>query len=157
MIRKINLILLVHVRRPIQTFVMNNLYWIVHIKNLTDTMEKRRLLKASVKNVKDISKIMMNFKWTSDLIMDWNPWVITIIDKELQDDCDGAAVLGKWLFEKIGMKSKIRYLFNDGGHAVCITDDHTIMITNHRTVKLNPNSWKWDVLNEFGGRYTIII
>ena len=98
------------------------------------------------------------FKWQDDVVGDWTPWVSTVIAKDLQDDCDGAAALAKWWFKQNGVEAEILNLYSDkSGHTICVTKDRTKMVTNERVVNLNPTCWEKEMLEYFGGKYTEII
>ena len=105
-----------------------------------------------------LDAFMMKFLWQEDVMGDWTPWVMTILCNDFQDDCDGAAVLAKWWFKEHGVEAEILNLYSDKeGHAVCVTKDREIMVTNERVVNLNPACWEKEMLDYFGNKYTVII
>lgn len=62
------------------------------------------------KKIDGVKLIMSRIEWRADKIFDWYPWLKTIVANEYRDDCDGAAVLGKWLLEQAGYEACIFHL-----------------------------------------------
>ena len=143
--------------KPIISFIVNLIYWLFHILKLKSVLENKNNIKDTVVNITDVQNQMKKFKWTKDTLFDWSPWVLTILNNDYKDDCDGAANLGKFLLNNIGIKSSVINLYGDGGHAVCISKDKKIMISNNEVVKLDPKNWKSDIFKSFNNRYNIII
>jgi hypothetical protein len=109
--------------------------------------------------MEDVVELMRRFEWKKDFFIDWRPWVITIINRKLKDDCDGAAVLGRWALKKIGFEADIFELWDRDakiGHAVCITKNKGIMISNESVVLMNSDDWRGDVLRYHDGMFNII-
>lgn len=104
-----SLILKKNIIGPSWSFIINFIYWCFHIFQLKKTIIKKQSLLFKVKKISDIQNIMKDFKWRKDNITDWTPWVLTIINNNLKDDCNGAATLGKFLLKFINIKSKIYY------------------------------------------------
>ncbi len=145
--------------QPVFSFFANILYWIIHIFNLNKTLKEKKRIKKEIRTVDDVIKIVNSFKWRKETI-DWFPWIITIINARMKDDCDGAAILGKWLLENIGIESEVLHLFKSNwieGHAICVSKDKKIMISNQNFISINPNNWKFDVLKMFDFKYKYII
>jgi len=144
---------------PIWSFIINSLYWLFHIHQLKKVLViKKNKLRSSVHSIKDVKKIMSNFKWTKDNFKDWTPWLITIINRDLKDDCDGAAILGKWLLKQINIKSSIYYLYGKNcGHAICISSDKSLFISNHQVLYLTKINWKHKILKRFDYKYNQIV
>jgi len=130
---------------PIASIIMNLRYWWNKWDKWKDATEK---MDIDVYNLQDVAHIMSTFKWTPDKYVDWKPWVHTIFANDMKDDCDGAAVLGKWLLGKIGFEARIVKLWKTGsneGHSICVTADNTIMVSNNDVMNINPNHWNKDV------------
>ncbi len=157
---------------PIWSFIVNFLYWTFHIFHFKKAIKEKSNLKSKTINIRNIQSIMTDFEWKRDSLKDWAPWVITILDRNLQDDCDGAAVLGKFLLKSINIKSKIYHLVGKkGGHAVCISNDKKILISNNQVSyiiknkafnenyisKIMRDKWKIEVLKKFNYKYSKII
>lgn len=146
------------------SFFINCLYWMRNFKHIVKTYKKMKKIKF--KTIQDVEKLMSDFYWKADSIFDWSPWVITLIHKNLHDDCDGAANLGKWALQKIGIKSKIYHLWgkhkNTGkwvGHAICVSEkvsNTRIMVSNECVEILSGNDWKNKVLKWHFNIFNII-
>jgi len=145
MFKKAGLVFVVNVVDPIIDFVYNVCYWILHIKDIKWAIgEKKRCKSISTFNLMD------KFFWRRESF-DWTPWVITLVNTGFLDDCDGASALGKWAWKNEGIKSTVYSLIRDGGgHAVCVRDDHTQMISNSDIIDIDPDNWKYDVLTKTG-------
>ncbi len=73
---------------PTWSFIVNCFYWLFRLNRL-----KKYLPIKNDYSYLTLNELMSKFKWKADNLKDWNPWVITIIARDLVDDCDGAAVL----------------------------------------------------------------
>lgn len=122
------------------SLIYNAVYWCVHHSEWESTVDSVEAEEKRLKGLKDVRILMSSFEWTSDGIIDWQPWVETIFNRRFRDDCDGAAVLGKWALEQIGIKSRIVRLWAKGkvqGHSVCVSEDNRIMISNSDVIELD--------------------
>jgi len=130
------------------SFFINIFYWIIHFNELKNTLILKKIIKKRINTIDDVKKEIARFKWKKEKI-DWIPWVITIIHRHLEDDCDGAAVYGKFLFEKcLKMKADIYYLFRGiTGHAVAVTKDKRFMISNDILYTFKINNFEKELLN----------
>jgi len=130
------------------SFFINIFYWIIHFNDLKNTLVLKKLIKKRINTIGDIEREIAKFKWKKEKI-DWIPWVITILHRHLKDDCDGAAVYGKFLFEEcLKIKADIYYLFRGTiGHAVAVTRDKKIMISNNNLVTFKMNNFEKELLN----------
>jgi hypothetical protein len=143
----------VHFSKPIWSFIRNCVFWLGHLNKIGEF----RKIKAGIKSL-SIETLMERFVWGEDQAGDWTPWVSTVIAKDLQDDCDGAAALAKWWFKQNGVEADILNLYSTKeGHAICVTKDRTKMVTNERVVELNPITWEQDVMQYFGNAYEVIL
>ena len=88
----------------IRNFFMNMFYWICNFDKLGEAKEYKKNIK--VEDTTHVEYYMNLFKWKEDKPWDWTPWVITICARKLEDDCDGAATLGRWLLSKINIDSR---------------------------------------------------
>ena len=148
-IRKIG----IHFSKPIWSFIRNCAFWLFRLNKIGQVKKEMEATKGL-----KIETLMNLFKWQDDVVGDWTPWVSTVIAKDLQDDCDGAAALAKWWFKQNGVEAEILNLYSDkSGHTICVTKDRTKMVTNERVVNLNPTCWEKEMLEYFGGKYTEII
>ena len=151
----------VYIYMPFISTLVNLWYWSKNIKDLYYTIDKSIKIKREVTDIEDASEFMGDFDWNAEKI-DWKPWVITAIHKyisETYDDCDGAAVLWKWLFRNVGYDAEIWHLRGKGvGHAVTITKDKEYMGSNSILYKFrSPNNWKEEILDYyFDGKYDYI-
>lgn len=142
----------VHATIPIYSFVVNCLYWLTRLDKIKSV--KARQEYYSTLPIKDL---MARFVWTEDST-DWTKWPLTLINDNLTGDCEDAAALAKWRWKQGRIKSRIYYLYNSkAGHAVCINDRRTLMITNERIVNIHPESWKEDALGYFENVYEVIL
>lgn len=143
----------VYFAKPIWSFIVNCVFWFGHLNKIGAV--KREM--EATKGLK-IETLMNLFKWQDDVVGDWTPWASTVIAKDLQDDCDGAAALAKWWFKQNGIEAEILNLYSEKeGHAICVTKDRMRMVTNERVVELNPATWEDDILRYFGNKYVVII
>ena len=143
----------IHFSKPIWSFVRNCVFWLFRLNKIGQVKKEMEATKGL-----KIETLMNLFKWQDDVVGDWTPWVSTVIAKDLQDDCDGAAALAKWWFKQNGVEAEIFNLYSDKeGHTICVTKDRTKMVTNERVVNLNPTCWEKEMLEYFGNKYTVII
>ena len=143
----------VYFSKPIWSFIRNCAFWLFRLNKIGQVKKEMEATKGL-----KIETLMNLFKWQDDVVGDWTPWVSTVIAKDLQDDCDGAAALAKWWFKQNGVEAEILNLYSDkSGHTICVTKDRTKMVTNERVVNLNPTCWEKEMLEYFGGKYTEII
>ncbi len=144
--------------KPVWSFIINLVYWIFNIFSLPEALDTKKIVKNSIKELIHVKSYMKKFTWTKDNYKDWNPWVITIIHRDLKDDCDGAAVLAIWLLSLVNIESQMVHLYGEkSGHAVCVSKDRTIMFSNNDFVSLKPDNWEKQVLSCFGDRYTKVV
>ncbi|MBC8427316.1 MAG: hypothetical protein H8D97_00345 [Proteobacteria bacterium] len=131
----------------INNFLMNILYWVGHFNKLSEAKEYKRSIE--VRSIENIKYYVNMFKWKEDRPWNWTPWIITLCARRLEDDCDGAAELGKWLLSKINIDSNLIVLKgSEGNHIICIDKNKTFMITNNQFVTINDSdNWKNEVLN----------
>ena len=143
----------VYFSKPIWSFIRNCAFWLFRLNKIGQVKKEMEATKGL-----KIETLMNLFKWQDDVVGDWTPWVSTVIAKDLQDDCDGAAALAKWWFKQNGVEAEILNLYSDkSGHTICVTKDRTKMVTNERVVNLNPATWEADVMEYFGNEYEVII
>lgn len=140
--------------------IFNIGYWIKHRNDWKITKSQMKSFKNKIESIDDAESFMNNFEWRAEKI-DWTPWTITAVHMYMTgvfDDCDGAAVLWKWLFEICGYKATIWRLRGDSGHAVTITEDKQYMGTNNTLYKFNnPDDWKKEMLEVyFDNKYDFI-
>jgi len=140
---------------PIWSFFINFFYWLFHFPVIFHVWAEKKELKKSIKTVRDISNLLKYFKWKADKFMDWKPWIITLIAREYNGDCDDAAVLAKFLFKQIGIKGKVWSLFGETGHAVFVSNDRKFMTSNG---SVHEGLWtEIAVLNHFRDKYSEVI
>jgi len=140
---------------PIWSFIVNCFYWIFRLNHI-----KKYLHIKNDYSYLTLIELMNKFKWKEDNLKDWTPWVITIIARELVDDCDGAAVLAKWWYKEHASEGRIVVLYSADGnfaHSVCIKENNKEFVSNNEVVVLNPNNWEEDLLQKFGNKYSVII
>jgi len=145
----------VHFMCPIWSFIVNLCYWLCRPSGIKEAREKKKIYLAL-----PLEDVMKKFKWTEDKFKDWLPWIITIINKEFSDDCDGAAVLAKWWWKKNNKQSRLVFLYSaDGkyGHAVCVLNDNTCFVSNSQVLYLDNTDWRQDLLEAFNNKYAVII
>ena len=145
---------------PLYSFLINSLYWLFHLSDLKSAKKEKEYCKKTITDIKDIENFLSKFTWTKDNYIDWTPWIITIFDRHLKDDCDGAATLGKWLYKCIGIESNMAVLYKDipgTAHMVCIRKDKTEMISNSHIITLNPSNWQQSIYDYFDNVYIKIV
>lgn len=143
----------VYFAKPILSFIVNCVFWLFRLNKISGVKREMELLKRF-----PIEHAMSFFKWKEDNLVDWTPWVSTIVYNTLTDDCDGAAAFAKWHFSTRSIKSRIVCLYADKiGHAICVTNDHTKFVSNDRVISINPISWYDEIMEYFGGKYEVMI
>lgn len=143
---------LMKMKRKTRSQLCNMIYWSKNISDFKKTLDEKKSLQYSIKRIEHVKKYMDSFVWRRENV-DWDPWVITVIHNGLRDDCDGAAVLGQYLFKLIGKDADIFHLIGkESGHAVTITKDRDYMISNSNLHKIEDN-WIKDIYDYFNGRY----
>ncbi len=101
--RKVIIFLYVVVLRTELTFVINIIYWLKNFKSLEKARAEQKEYKSYAEYMYGIISIMKRHKWVSDAwygALDWSPWPLTMINKNMHDDCDGAARMARWLCRK---------------------------------------------------------
>ena len=111
------------------SLLSNIFYWITHLRELDNALKEKSRLKDYASFFYGVKKALQAYKWKSDPmkgLLDWSPWPITVISKRMQDDCDGAARLARWLcrYSK-QVESAHEYIIVDGwniksAHVICI-------------------------------------
>ena len=143
----------VYIECPAWSFLVNCGYWLFHIHQIKGALAEKKKIKARCRTLVAVRLELAMFEWKKDSLKDWTPWVITIINNNFRDDCDGAAVYGRWLLKNIGIKSKILHLRGKTGHDVCVTADKKWMVSNDTLADISGK----DVLEYFNGKYKTII
>lgn len=109
-----------------------NLFYIIrHIR--TVRMTKDIMAKIKLNDLDDVIAMQSKFEYVSDpKWFDWQPWPVVMFLKNFRDDCDGAAVLGKWSLDKINKPSTYYKLTSKEGtrHLVTLSDDGKVLISN---------------------------
>ena len=148
--------LAVHTITPVWSFIVNVVFWLFNLNHIKKALSEKKWLKKNVLTLNDVKREMGMFTWKKDSYGDWIPWIITIIHNNRFDDCDGAAALGKFLLDNIGMDGKILHLRGNGkvGHAVVVSKDRSVLISNSDVVKLNPISWEAGMYGLFKNKYS---
>lgn len=140
------------------SFVYNILYWCVHWREWDATVDVMEAEAQRLETIYDVKRLMLTFVWTSDGFLDWQPWIETMFSRRFNDDCDGAAVLGKWALEKIGVESRIVRLWKTGsrfGHSVCISNDNKYMVSNDEVHMLD-GDFPQNVYSRFGNDFNVM-
>ena len=144
--------------RPIWSFIINFLYWIIRPHRVCTTIKRRNLIAKSIHSLSDIKTLMSKCRYKKDKTKDWLPWIITLVDRDFEDDCDGAAILGRWAFKQIGVKSDLVSLYGkNSGHMICVSKDRKYIISNNYIFNLITNNWKKETLDIFKGKYNKIL
>ena len=139
----------VYFSKPIWSFIRSCAFWLFRLNKIGQVKKEMEATKGL-----KIETLMNLFKWQDDVVGDWTPWVSTVIAKDLQDDCDGAAALAKWWFKQHGIKADILNLYNSKeGHTVCVAEG--IMVSNGNVIKMNTD--RDSVLKYFNGEYDTVI
>jgi len=146
----------INVLCPIWSFIINLCYWLFRLNRIKSAqLKKERLLELS------LADVMSQFKWVNDNFKDWYPWIITIVDKNLEDDCDGAAILAKWWWEKHGIKSRLVFLYSaDGkvGHVICVRNSNDIFVSNKELIHVDAaKDWRQEIFDKFDNKYSVLI
>lgn len=150
--------------KTVLSTLVNSVYWVFHIHQLKKTLVEKKELKTNIKTLLDVGIEITKFTWSEDKpkFIDWNPWIITFINRNKKDDCDGAAVYGKWLFKCVGFKASLyRLISSKSAHIIAITEDKKYMISNNVIMNIGifikeGTSWEQFVLDWFNNKYTKI-
>ena len=80
---------------------------------------------------------MSRFEYFVDKPRHWWPWTETAYHR-MGDDCDGAAVLWHWCFNKLGISNKVCTLYGKENHAVCVglSPDKVLIGSNNTLIKI---------------------
>lgn len=146
-----------HYMMIVSTFVCNAVYWLFHIHRLPDAIRQRNGI--VVKHTDDIEAWMELFEWTRER-GDWRPWIITILARNMRDDCDGASQFARFLFGRMGHEAFTLSLWSSdskSGHDVCYCPSLSLLVSNNDVLFIPPfGDWGKGVMKEFGNMYTII-
>lgn len=141
------------------SFIYNVIYWCIHWNKWESTIREIEKKGEKLKTLDDVRAFMGGFTWRNDGLIDWQPWIETIFARNFTDDCDGAAVLGKWALGYAGIDSKIVRIWKTGerfGHTICISNTHQIMISNNDVVEINPEDYPNSLYAYFNNEYNIM-
>jgi hypothetical protein len=101
---------------------MNDEFWSNNPEMRKTALEKMESAKKNLHTIEDVRQLQKQFRYVAEPT-DWVPTIEVLFARDLTDDCDGAAVLGRWSLAQIGMESRIVKLYGNGIHAVCISND----------------------------------
>lgn len=141
------------------SLIYNIIYWCFNWNKWETTVNVVEETGKKIKTVEDVTRFMGSFRWRNDGLLDWQPWVETAFARDFVDDCDGAAVLGKWALGNAGIDSKIVRLWKTGnryGHTVCISNDHRIVISNNDVSEISPEDYPDAVYAYFNNDFNIM-
>jgi len=142
---------------PVSSFLHNVFFWIFHPHKLCQTLRVKKMIEETAVRYRPESNLRIVFvreeirRWNPirDKVGDWRPWVITFLARGRKDDCDGAAIFGKWLFELIGYEADIYSLMSESGsHAIAVTRATSgvrYLVTNNELLRIpdrHLSDWK---------------
>jgi hypothetical protein len=144
---------------PIWSFIINCVYWIGHFNDFKYAKNQKTIIKKYTKNLDNVKENLLNFKYQTDSFKDWRPWIITLLNKNHHDDCDGAAIYAKWLLSLIKINSNVVHLIGPVyAHAICLYHDHTHFVSNGHIITIeNPKKYKNEIYNYFNNKYNWMI
>lgn len=130
--------------RLVWDIIINIMFLLKHKSEISSALITLKETKESVKDFNDVKEIQSRFEWTEDKTVDWRPCILVMFMKDLKDDCDGAATLGKWLLKQIGVKSDFYRLSKSisEGHFIVISKDKTKVISNSTIYEISPENWE---------------
>ncbi len=134
---------------------MNDAFWSNNPEMRKPAREKMESAKENLHTIEDVRQLQKQFRYVAEPT-DWIPTIEVLFARDLTDDCDGAAVLGQWSLAQIGMESRIVKLYGHGIHAVCISNDNTVLISNNEVITIPPHAWKEAVLTWFSPPYSAL-
>lgn len=102
----------VYFSKPIWSFIRNCVFWLFHLGKIGAVKKEMEAIKGL-----KIETLMNLFKWQEDVVGDWTPWVSTVIAKDLQDDCDGAAPLVHTLANRINDGTNLKLVVTPAAEA----------------------------------------
>ena len=144
----------------VYSFIVNIIYWIFNFNKLNKTLNDKKILKISIKNINDLKYIMSKFQWTRDKYWDWIPWIITIINKDYREDCDGAATLAKWLYKQLYIDADLVILgrYNLRNHMICIRKDRKQFVSNNEVIDIpEGEDWEFFIRECFNFEYKFMV
>jgi len=117
---------------------------------------------AKLKDLSNVRDLQARFRWERDDSYGF-PTIIDVFRNYvpgagiIQGDCASAAVLGQWGLSNIGIPAT-KYLLTSTtepiGHAICISDDHRIVIGNISVVEIESgDDWQANVFALWNGAY----
>lgn len=145
----------IYIMCPVYSFFVNVFYWIFNFGDLAEAKKRKEEFKAL-----ELEKLISRFKWINDDPVDWYPWIITIINKDLEDDCDGAAILAKWWYKEHNIDSKLVFIYSDDGelgHAICVKNDNSQFVSNKEVINLVTSNWRQEIFDKFDNKYSVMI
>jgi len=84
----------------------------------------------------NVSVLMGKFRYLPELV-DYELDILIIFARDLQGDCDTAAILGEWALEEIGIPARRMNMKIPGGdHQICISNDNKVFITLNDVVEI---------------------
>lgn len=105
-----------------------------------------------------VARFMRTFRYVKDhwYTYDWTCDPYTYFARNRSGDCDDAAAMAKWAFGVLKVPAHISILYGHSGkpivHAVCVTDDGVLMVSNGQMAILRQSTSIDDsVLKYFGG------
>lgn len=117
---------------------------------------------AALKDLDDVRSLQARFVWTRDDSYGF-PTIVDVFRnyvpgaRLIKGDCASAAVLGQWSLSNIGIPATKYMLMSSRepiGHAICVSDDHRIVIGNISVVEIEPgDNWQSNVFALWNGAY----
>lgn len=111
---------------------------------------------AGLHDLDDVRNLQARFVWQQDNSYGY-PSIIEVFQNYLRGDCASAAVLGQWSLSNIGIPATKYMLLSSTepiGHAICVSDDHRIVIGNVSVVEIEPgDNWQANVFALWNGAY----
>ena len=129
--------------------IIINVMFLLKNKGLISTaLMTLKATKDSIETFDDVKDLQSQFEWVEDKVVDWRPFILAMFMKDLKDDCDGAATLGKWLLKQIGIKSNFYRLSKSisEGHFIVISKDKKIIISNARIYEISGENWEEETI-----------
>lgn len=152
------------IRLKIQSFIANCVYWTFNFYRYNQAVELRDYHQLQLHTIEptflNVQRFMEKFKYKPDKWINWRPYILTYFARNMTGDCDDASIAGKWALRQIGIESRIISLqdstgMNDG-HAVCVSDNDDILITNSTAIKIKTNCLYAYLMRYFDNKYDIV-
>jgi hypothetical protein len=143
--------------------LINWLFWRYN-PNRTDAMVDMVNWQGELRSLDDVRRFMSHFEWIPEPV-EWQPTPLVTFARKQHGDCQTAAVMGAWALSRIGKPAAV-YTIRAGlfkeSHAIAVSDDRTVMVSNDELIPLlvlpgnGSNEWENYLFSCFDNRFNTI-